>query len=166
MVGASGFRGLIPTFTPWILLAFPFMYYLQVVGHVFVHCATHKAWPRSINRIVGEVCGVWVITRFASWEVVHQRHHVFTDDPEKDPHPVIRNFWKFTMNTLVNVEHQLQQAYFESFGDTPQNRRYERLRALVSFGTAMLLLYAWYLFWGRPGSSSCSSRRRSSADCT
>jgi fatty acid desaturase len=136
--------------SPWMLLAFPAVLYLQILSHVFVHNATHKAWPRRINRLVGELCGVVVLTRFASWEVVHQRHHVNSDVPEKDPHPVHPNFWVYAWRTLFSVEHQLQQAYYESFGDTPANRRYEALRALVSFGTGMLLIYTWAVFLGAP----------------
>lgn len=148
---ATGWTGLVTEWTWWMLLAFPILLYTQIVGHVFVHNATHKAWPRPINRLVGELCGVWVLTRFASWEVVHQRHHQYSDDPAKDPHPVIANFWKFTLNTIVNVESQLQQAYYDTFGDTAENRRYEKLRALVSFAVGMMLLFAWFLFWGPIG---------------
>ena len=35
---------------------------------------------------------VVVLTRFASWEVIHQRHHRFSDDLDKDPHPVVSSY--------------------------------------------------------------------------
>ena len=136
----------------WSLLGlFPVLLYLQIVGHIFVHNATHRSWPRSVNRLVGELCGVWVLTRFASWEIVHQRHHRFSDDPVRDPHPVLPNFWCYAGYTVTNVERQLQQAYYEAFGDTPRHRAYERMRAVVSFAVGMMLLYAWYRFWGPAG---------------
>ncbi|MEM6862060.1 MAG: fatty acid desaturase [Myxococcota bacterium] len=148
LMAATSFRGIGPEFSPWFLLAFPFVLYTQIMGHVFVHNATHKAWPRSINRLVGEICGAWVVTRFASWEVVHQRHHIYSENAEKDPHPVIPGFWRYAWRTIFTVEEQLQKAYYDSFGDTPENRRYEKLRAVVSFGTGVLLLSFWLMLLG------------------
>lgn len=145
---ATGWSGLLAQPSWWALALFPLVLYFQILGHVFVHTATHRSWPRSINRIVGEICGAWVITRFASWEIVHQRHHAFSEDPEHDPHPVQPNFWRYAWATLVNVEIQLQRAYYDVYGDTPRNRRYERLRAVVSFATGVLLMLTWYLVWG------------------
>ncbi|MEL6184463.1 MAG: fatty acid desaturase, partial [Myxococcota bacterium] len=118
LLNAVAWPGLMPGPTWWALLALPMVLYTQILGHVFVHNATHRSFSRSINRWVGELCGFWVVTRFASWEIVHQRHHAHADDPENDPHPVVPNFWVFTWNTLVNVETQLQRAYYERFGDT------------------------------------------------
>jgi stearoyl-CoA desaturase (delta-9 desaturase) len=145
---ATGWQGVVTEWSWSMMLWFPVVLYTQIIAHVFVHNATHKSWPRAINRLMGELCGVWVLTRFASWEVVHQRHHQYSDDPDKDPHPVIPNFWRFALNTIVNVESQLQQAYYDAHGDTPENRRYERLRAVVSFAVGMMLIYAWLVFWG------------------
>lgn len=146
---ATGWSGVAPEWNPWIMVALPVLTYMQITAHLFVHNATHKSWPKSINRLVGEICGAFIVTRFASWEVVHQRHHTYSDDLEKDPHPVVsNNFWKFTLNQVVNVESMLQQAYYDTHGDTPSSRRYERVRAIVSFVVAMMLVYAWFLFWG------------------
>lgn len=153
LFAASGWQGLTDELGGWswsMMAWFPVALYVQILSHVFVHNATHKSWPRPINRLVGEVCGVVVLTRFASWEVVHQRHHVNSDDPDKDPHPVVPNFWKFSWNSIFTVEKQLQEAYYENFGRTPANRRYERFRALVSFATGVLLAVTWAALLG-PG---------------
>lgn len=145
---ATGWQGVAAEWSWSLLLWLPLVTYAQIVAHIFVHNATHKSWPRPVNRLVGELCGVWVLTRFASWEVVHQRHHQYSDNPERDPHPVVPNFWKYALNTIVNVESQLQQAYYDAHGDTPESRRYERLRAVVSFGVGMMLIWTWLMFWG------------------
>lgn len=147
----SGWTGWMPEPSAWALLLFPLVTYTVIAAHLFVHNATHRSWPRPINRLVGELCGAWIMTRFASWEIVHQRHHAHSDDPVKDPHPVQPNFWRFTLHTILNVERQLQQAYYDVHGDTPANHRYERVRAVVSFATAVLLGYVWMLIWGSFG---------------
>lgn len=148
LMALTGHQGVIAEWQPahWLLL--PLVTYLQIICSVFVHNACHKSFPRAINRVMGELCGVVVLTRFASWEVIHQRHHRYSDDVEKDPHPVERSYWKFLWHTIYNVEHQLQTIYFELFGDSPENRRYERRRAYVSYVTNLLLIFTWYTFLG------------------
>src|SRR6478609_3054749 len=125
MVG-TGWHGLVREWTPACWLALPLVTYAQIVCSIFVHNATHGNFPRAINRVVGEICGVVVLTRFASWEIIHQRHHRFSDDPVKDPHPVEPSYWKFLWHTIYNVEHQLQTIYFELYGDSPETRKYEK----------------------------------------
>jgi stearoyl-CoA desaturase (delta-9 desaturase) len=130
----------------WLLL--PLAMHAQILCSVFIHNCTHTNFPRAINRLVGELCGVVVLTRFASWEVIHQRHHRYSDDVEKDPHPVISSYWGFAVKTIVGVEKQLQAIYFDLYGDTPENRRYEQIRAYVSYATNLLLVATWYVFLG------------------
>jgi stearoyl-CoA desaturase (delta-9 desaturase) len=130
----------------WLLL--PFACHVQILCSVWIHNATHNNFPRALNRLVGEVCGVVVLTRFASWEVIHQRHHRFSDDLDRDPHPVVSSYWRFLVKTVIGVERQLQKIYFDLYGDTPENHRYERLRAYVSYATNILLIATWYTFLG------------------
>jgi stearoyl-CoA desaturase (delta-9 desaturase) len=142
------FQPLVQRWDPrfWFLL--PFVCYAQIICSVFIHNATHNSFPRAINRLVGELCGIIVLTRFASWEVIHQRHHRYADDVEKDPHPVVSSYWSFFIKTIVGVERQLQRIYFDLYGDTPANHRYEQRRALVSYATNLLLLFTWLTFLG------------------
>ena len=130
----------------WLLL--PLVCQAQILCSVWIHNCSHGNFPRPINRIIGELCGVVVLTRFASWEVIHQRHHRYSDDVEKDPHPVMANYWKYVLFTLLNVERQLQATYFDLYGDTPETRRSEKIRAALSFSTMLLLLATWYTFLG------------------
>jgi fatty acid desaturase len=148
---ATGWKGLVTAWTPACWLALPLVTYAQILCSVFIHNCTHNNFPRAINRLVGEICGVVVLTRFASWEIIHQRHHRYSDDPVKDPHPVESSYWKFLWHTIYNVEHQLQTIYFEIYGDSPETRRYEKRRALVSYGTNLVVIAAWYLFLGPVG---------------
>jgi stearoyl-CoA desaturase (delta-9 desaturase) len=139
---------LAPSWQWWVPLALPLVIYTVILGHVFAHNASHANFPRAINRVVGELVGVLVLSRFASWQIIHERHHRYSDDVEKDPHPVLPSYWKTVWNTVVNVERQLQRTYLEAHGDTPQNRRRERLRAWVSYGTNVVLIACWYHLLG------------------
>jgi stearoyl-CoA desaturase (delta-9 desaturase) len=130
----------------WVLL--PLVCHAQILCSVWIHNATHNNFPRSVNRLVGELCGLVVISRFASWEVIHQRHHRYSDDGDRDPHPVVPSYWVFLVKTVIGVERQLQRIYFDIYGDTPENRRYEQVRAYVSYATNVLLIATWYTFLG------------------
>jgi stearoyl-CoA desaturase (delta-9 desaturase) len=144
--------------TEWdwrLLLLLPLACHFQILCSVWIHNCTHNNFPRAINRLVGELCGVVVLTRFASWEIIHQRHHKYSDDPEDDPHPIVpgyNGYFKYLAKTVVGVEQQLQRMYFETFGGkTPENVRYQKYRAVLSFSTSFLLLpYLWCTFLGAP----------------
>ena len=131
----------------WLFL--PLACHAQILCSVFIHNCTHNNFPRTVNRLVGEVCGLVVLTRFASWEVIHQRHHRYTDDLDKDPHPVVSSYWVFLVKTVIGVERQLQRIYFEIYGESDDNKKYERLRAWVSYLTNILLIATWYVFLGK-----------------
>lgn len=131
-----------------LLLAFPFACHALILSHAWIHNATHTNFPRAINRVVGELLGLMVVTRFASWEIVHQRHHRYSDDPVNDPHPVQPSYWRYVLFTVINVEKQLQQAYYAIYGDTPENRRFERRRAWVSYLSNLVLVALWYRVLG------------------
>ncbi len=139
-----------PAWQPWMhLLVLPAIY-VMIMAHVFAHNASHGNFPKAINRVVGELVGALVLTKFASWEIVHRRHHRYSDDPVRDPHPAERSYWRYAINTLIKVEQQLQQQYFDVHGDTPQNRRYEKVRSFWSFATAVALAAMWLVLLG-PG---------------
>ena len=133
----------------WYFLLLPALYYVHVMLNVFVHNCCHRNLPRPINRMVGEVCGLLVFTRYASWEVLHTRHHKYSDDRQKDPHPIVPSFATFVYETMVfNVERQLQNIRYDQFGDTPANHRKERVRAVLSFATMGVLGVTVYLLLG------------------
>ncbi|MBX2812097.1 MAG: fatty acid desaturase [Myxococcales bacterium] len=138
------FEGIFPGFALELWLLLPLVAYLHIAATMTIHNCSHGNLPRSINRLVGEFLGLIVLSRYASWEIVHRRHHKYSDDPEKDPHPIVPNYWKYLCLSITNVEHQLQTQFLEWHGDTPSNRRFEKIRAIASFGTNFLLIGAWY----------------------
>jgi stearoyl-CoA desaturase (delta-9 desaturase) len=149
----SGYQPPAREFAWWHLLLLPGVLYGSIMAHVFVHCASHQAWGRGtwgkvVNRIAGEICGAWVLTKFASWEIVHRRHHRYSDDAARDPHPAERGYWRYALNTLINVEKQLQQEYFDVHGDTPERRRYEKFRSFYSFVSGVCLALFWLALFG------------------
>ena len=153
-VRLTSWHGLTNEWDPRLFVLLPLACQVQILCSVWIHNCTHGNFPRAINRLVGELCGVVVLTRYASWEIIHQRHHKYSDDPVLDPHPVLPGFtgyWAFTLRGIVSVEQQLQQMYFELYGGkTPANVSFQLYRAVLSFGTMLLLAAAWFLALGAP----------------
>ncbi len=145
----TGYTGIIHEWSSSYLALVPAICYLGILCNVFVHVCTHNSLPRGWNRLVGELCGLVVLTRFASWEVLHQRHHRYSDDVEKDPHPLDPSYLKFCWHHLSGLEPLLHQAVFDLYGDTPENRRIEKIRSVVSFFTGVLLVATWYIALGK-----------------
>jgi stearoyl-CoA desaturase (delta-9 desaturase) len=131
----------------WLALV-PLTLYAVVIAHLSIHNAVHGNFPRAYNRVLGEVLGFFVVVRFASWTMVHLRHHRYTDHCERDPHPTFPSFWKTVTHTVVNVEAQLMRECFDRWGDTAANRAAETFRAKVSYATNVLVLAAWLAYLG------------------
>ena len=145
---ATGFTPLFSTPAWWFAPVFPVLLFCLIWAHLLIHNATHGNLPKSINRIVGELLGICVVVRFASWDIIHMRHHKYSDDRDKDPHPNFPSFWKTVFHTIVNVEKQLFQQYYDIWGDTPENHVRERRRARLSYGTNIVLLASWFWLLG------------------
>lgn len=148
LMATTGWTPLFEGFHWWYLAAFPVMLYGFIWAHLLIHNATHGNFPKAINRAVGEVLGFLVVVRFASWDIIHMRHHRYSDDRVKDPHPNFPSFWKTVLHTIVHVEKQLFQQYFDTWGDTPENRRREAWRARVSYSTNIVLVAFWFCLLG------------------
>lgn len=151
----AGWQGAVREFHWWYFLLLPVVFQAQILCSVFIHNCSHGNFPKSINRLIGELCGIVVLTRYASWEIIHRRHHKYSDDAEQDPHPVTPDaagYWAFLRKTIVNVEIQLQRQFFELHGgDTPDNRAFERRRAYTSYTTNFVLIACWYVLLGPIG---------------
>ncbi len=155
LLDRADFAGLVPRFEDFRwqhLLALPLVTYVLIMGNVFAHNAAHRNFPKLINRIVGEFVGLLVLTRYASWEIIHLRHHKYSDIPGKDPHDCKSGFWlHFLPYFVVNVERQLQQNFYDYHGGrTTKNIIFEKCRAALSFSTLLVLLYFFYRLLGAP----------------
>jgi FAD/FMN-containing dehydrogenase len=80
--------------------------------------------------------------------MVHLRHHRFADDRESDPHPNFASFWTTVKHTIIHVEKQLMQEYYDVWGDSAENRTAEARRAWISYATNILVLAVWLLILG------------------
>jgi stearoyl-CoA desaturase (delta-9 desaturase) len=147
-----GWRGLGLSWGPHLLAYIAGASFLAMFANASVHNCSHGNWPKPINRLLGELFGLIVLTRYASWEILHRRHHMFSDDAVKDPHPVELSFWGFLWRKmLLNLEKNLHQQAYELWGDTPAVRRRELVRSWVSVSAGAALFAFWFVVLGPVG---------------
>ncbi len=147
----SHFEPIAQTWKAYFPLVFPVVLYAHILCNVFIHNACHANFPKAINRLFGEILGLIVLTRFASWEIIHARHHKYSDDLDLDPHPLDKSYWHFIARSFAGIERQLQRTYFETHGDTKENRRRETIRTYISYATTAMVLAFWWRLTGNVG---------------
>ena len=148
LLWTSGWGGIPMQWSWWVALLLIPGCYIVICSHLLVHNATHKSFPPAINRLAGEFFGVIAGTRFAPWEILHRRHHLFSDHPEKDPHPVQRSYWKFLIAEVTNLEINMHEQYYELWGDTPAHRRRRAFKTVLNGTAGVILFGCWYLLLG------------------
>src|SRR5690606_20123903 len=75
-----------------------------------------------------------------------------SDDPVNDPHPIRNGFWRFFVEVmLLNLEKNLRLQYLEQWGATPENRRRDVFRSILSFVTGLGLMAWWFVVMGPIG---------------
>ncbi|MFT5434512.1 MAG: fatty acid desaturase [Myxococcota bacterium] len=124
--------------------------YGQIIGSGTIHNAAHANWPRPFNRLIGELAGAVVMTRFASWEILHKAHHKYSDVEGRDPHHVIEGgFWRFfRVMMLVNLELNVRAQFLERWGNDAAMVRFDKFRTAVSAVTMVALAAGWYVLLG------------------
>src|SRR5690606_6808120 len=76
---------------------------------------------KTVNEIVGELCGFFVLFGMAPFRISHTLHHAYPDDPVKDPHPPMgKGFAYFLATTQLNTIKVISNVYFEKFGRNKQ----------------------------------------------
>jgi stearoyl-CoA desaturase (delta-9 desaturase) len=140
-----------PTWHWYFVLVLPVVLYAHILCNVFIHNACHSNFPKTINRVLGEIFGIVVLTRFASWEIIHARHHKYPDDTDRDPHALDQSYWRFIFRLFAGIERQLQRTYYETHGDTPENHRREHIRTMISYATTAMVLAVWWRLLGNVG---------------
>lgn len=87
-----------------------------------IHCASHRSIrPEFLNTFTGELAGLFQLSGFADWKIVHVFHHQFSDHPDKDPHaPGRLGFWKYTRGMRQQINGILLRHYKEIHGLGPR----------------------------------------------
>lgn len=117
---------------PYFLLI-PFGVLCGTLSAACMHNASHNNFkPKWLNRIVGEVCGIFQITGYASWVIAHMLHHSYPDHPNKDPHsPGNLTYSQFANSMGINMKNKLTNKYLEVMSQNKKGKRIWLLTLMI-----------------------------------
>jgi stearoyl-CoA desaturase (delta-9 desaturase) len=96
---------------------------LTMTATATLHGAAHKSIkPKWLARPIGEISALFQLSGFAEWTVVHVFHHVFTDEPELDPHPPKgKTYWQYVRDMRTQVGGVTTNHYLKQWGKTEES---------------------------------------------
>lgn len=97
--------------------------YVGIWSNVLLHNASHNTIkPAWLNRAVGELSGLQVLSGFPGFAVLHMEHHRHSDDDELDPHPNFagETLWGYINETRGRLRAAFGRMYRESWGHRPE----------------------------------------------
>jgi fatty-acid desaturase len=122
-----------------------------------MHNAAHDNFRSTLlNRVLGELCGLFQLSGFVGWTISHHIHHAAPDNPHKDAHaPGDMQFGEYVNAMGSLMKESMTETYFNAFGDLSYSKtiwaiisstlplvRYARvLLTLALFGPTMFVFF-------------------------
>lgn len=99
--------------------------YFGMVAVQLIHNCAHKSFkPRWLNRVLGEVLAIHLLSGFPSFAILHLEHHRHADHPELDPHPnEDLSFFGYLLAIKGKLKRHFRRAFFQKWGDHPKAER-------------------------------------------
>jgi fatty acid desaturase len=144
--------------SPAQLALVPLGVYFGMLAVQLIHNCAHKSFrPRWLNRPLGELLALHLLSGFPGFVILHLTHHQYPDHPELDPHPNgTLTFWQYFFAVKGKLKNYFQRTYSERWKDLPEAEaiwaqtqlllRFNRfLRAAVLLALAGPLGFALFL---------------------
>jgi fatty acid desaturase len=98
--------------------------YFGMLAVQLIHLAAHQNFrPRWLNRVVGEILSIHLLSGFPSFVVLHLLHHQNPDDPELDPHPNgDLSFLAYFLSIKGKLRSHFAKRFFLLWGESPRTR--------------------------------------------
>jgi fatty acid desaturase len=112
------------------------------------HNATHLSFrPRFLNRVVGEIVGLWHMSSIDEWSILHALHHTYADDLENDPHPPAgQSFPEFMKTTGKKIGASFAKHYVKTHG--PEALPILKKVSVLILARQILASFFWFLALG------------------
>lgn len=120
---------------------------------IFIHNAAHGCFgPKWLNRLIGEIAGTQQLYGFLGWKTAHILHHIYPDDPRKDPHaPMDLTFRQYAVTMPFRLTSKVTQYYFVIWGEGRKYKIIWKLNSFCGFWGLWSRLIFWYLILGHSG---------------
>lgn len=117
----------------WQLALIPAGIYFGMINVQLIHNCAHKSFrPLWLNRPLGELLAVHLLSGFPGFVILHLTHHRYPDDPEMDPHPNgDLSFWQYFFSIKKKLKAFFRHTYFKQWGETPETRQLWKRQQLL-----------------------------------
>lgn len=135
------------TWNHLMLLPFAFVFGIQVP--VVLHNAVHyNIKNKTLNEVVGEICGFFVLFGMAPFRISHVLHHAHADT-DLDTHPPRgKSFIHFLATTQMNTIKVIGGEYFKKHGNTLETKSIMGTQLLFYYAGLMMKAASWYILLG------------------
>ncbi|MFA5984798.1 MAG: fatty acid desaturase [Methylococcaceae bacterium] len=133
------------------LILFPAALYLGHLSAAVIHNAVHNSFkPVWLNNVIGELCALQQLSAgYPVFKLVHYEHHIYPDDPEKDPHPSLGyTFWGYVDAGRSLVQKRLTAIYLEKWGDSEASRKSWRMQEGLLLCARFVKTFFWFCLLG------------------
>jgi fatty acid desaturase len=132
----------------WHLALIPLGIYLGMLNVPVIHNCAHKSFrPLWLNRFLGELCSLHLLSGYPGFVILHLTHHRHADDPLLDPHPnKDLSFWQYLNSLKLSLRRSFHRLYFERWGETPRTRRiWAFVKVLLPVNRVLRALFVLFL---------------------
>lgn len=108
-----------------------FKHFLLTIGGIYfgmlhtalIHnCAHNNFKPRFLNRILGEILSLHMMSGYPGFVIIHLQHHKHADNSELDPHPNDNlTYWQYLNGLKKNLKKSFLRLYTETWGNDEES---------------------------------------------
>ncbi len=134
---------------PWHAALVPLGIYAGMLNVAVVHnCAHGNFRPRWVNRALGELCSLHLMSGFPGFAILHLLHHRHADDPLKDPHPNgALTYWQYLNGLKASLGAAFLRFHRLHWGhEASAATRWRTARVLLSVNRVLRALVILFLF--------------------
>lgn len=118
---------------------------IPAIMHNCVHGNFKQKW---MNRVVGELAGIYILLGMAAFEINHRMHHVHSDT-DLDPHnPEGKPFFSFFFANNFGGTEPVLRKFLQFHGDTGKNRLIFKAIVFFHFINVPLRILFWLFLLG------------------
>jgi fatty acid desaturase len=136
-------------FSFWGLALLPLGLIVGIQVPVLMHnCVHSNLRPRWLNRVCGELAGVYIMLGMEAFALNHYMHHGYSDS-DLDPHnPENKKFLGFFFANNFGGTVPVRRKYVEYHGDTPRNHAVFTAILFMHFLNVPIRIAFWLLLLG------------------
>lgn len=131
-----------------ILIAFVAIIWGWMISS-FLHNSSHEnVGNGTLNRLVGEFCGAWVLYGFTNFIMIHHLHHRYSDEKHDPVHPGKMTFLVFISAPMRYMIRETKGWLRERHGERRDYEFFMNVQIVMFHLGLVLKLFLWQKLFG------------------